>query len=203
MIANMRDISRQNEFVKNPLKPPEIEIEKNENSINITIINNPIGIELKRARLQVGVAVPEREKILQALGRGEGGQPAPGMSTKPPEKRISTGDEMGTGVGEATPMVVPHRRILMLDSLRVLDFGPWVGLNSNQEEVKLFGPKDNWPSSIYSSLITIHWELIIDAIKKDGTKMKWVRPVIMKSDKKSIILPELPVRSGRIEMADY
>lgn len=203
MIANMRDISRQNEFVKNPLKPPEIEIEKNENSINITIINNPIGIELKRARLQVGVAVPEREKILQALGRGEGGQPAPGMSTKPPEKRISTGDEMGTGVGEATPMVVPHRRILMLDSLRVLDFGPWIDLNSNQEEVKLFGPKDNWPSSIYSSLITIHWELIIDAIKKDGTKMKWVRPVIMKSDKKSIILPELPVRSGRIEMADY
>ena len=91
----------------------------------------------------------------------------------------------------------------MLESLRVLDFGPWVSLNSNKEEVKLFGPKDNWPSSIYSSLITIHWELIIDAIKKDGTKMKWVRPVIMKSDKKSIILPELPVRSGRIEMADY
>ena len=91
----------------------------------------------------------------------------------------------------------------MLESLRVLDFGQWVDINSNKEKIKLFGPEDNWPSSIYSSLITIHWELIIDAIKKDGTKMKWVRPVIMKSNKKSIILPKLPVRSGRIEMADY
>ena len=133
---------------------------------DIIIKDVPNDIELKKARLQVGVAVPEREKILQALGRGEGGQPAPGMSTKPPEKRISTGDEMGTGVGEATPMVVPHRRILMLESLRVLDFGKWVDINSNKEKIKLFGPEDNWPSSIYSSLITIHWELIIDAIKK-------------------------------------
>ena len=44
------------------------------NSINIIIKDFPNGIELKKARLQVGVAVPEREKILQALGRGEGGQ---------------------------------------------------------------------------------------------------------------------------------
>ena len=36
MIANMRDISRQNDFVRNPLKPPEIEIE-NVDSIDIII----------------------------------------------------------------------------------------------------------------------------------------------------------------------
>ena len=203
MIANMRDISRQNAFVKNPSKAPEIDIEKEINNVKIVIKNIPLGVELKRARLQVGVAVPEREKILQALGREEDSQPAPGMSTKPPEKRISSGDEMGTGIGEATPMAVPHRRTLMLESLRVLDFGPWMEINSKDAEIKIVGPKNIWPSSIYSSLITIHWELIIDAVKNDGTKMKWVRPVIMKSDKKNIFLPELPVRSGRIELADY
>ena len=68
--------------------------------------------------------------------------------------------------------------------MSVRNSGKWVDINSNKEKIKLFGPEDNWPSSIYSSLITIHWELIIDAIKKDGTKMKWVRPVIMKSNKK-------------------
>ena len=203
MIANMRDIYRQNEFVRNPLKPPEIDIEKDVNNIRISINSVPENVELVRARLQVGVAVPEREKVLMALGRNEGEQPAPGMSTKPPEKRISTGDEMGTGVGEATPMTVPHRRSLMLESLRVLDSGDWVKINPNQKEVGLSGPKECWPSSIYSSLITIHWELIIEAVKSDGTKMKWVRPIIMKSEEKSIDIPKLPVRSGRIEMADY
>jgi len=92
---------------------------------------------------------------------------------------------------------------LMLESLRVLDSGDWVKISPNQKEVGLSGPKECWPSSIYSSLITIHWELIIEALKSDGTKMKWVRPIIMKSEEKSIEIPKLPVRSGRIEMADY
>lgn len=203
MIANMRDISRQNRFVKNPLKPPEIEILKGDNNISISINNIPENVTLTKARLQVGVAVPEREKILKALGRSEGRQPAPGMSTKPPEKRISTGDEIGTGVGEATPMAVSHRRTLMLEALRVLDSGEWVKINGIEREMVLTGPKECWPSSIYSSLITIHWELMIEAIKDDGTKMKWVRPVIMKSENNNIKISKLPVKSGRIEMADY
>ena len=203
MIANMRDISKQNNFKKNPLKAPEINISKGINTITIIINNIPEKIKLKKARLQVGVAVPEREKILNALGRTEGKQPAPGMSTKPPEKRISTGDEIGTGVGEATPMAVTHRRSLMLESLRVLDSGDWVKINQIGSQMILKGPKECWPSSIYSSLITIHWELMIEAIKDDGTKMKWVRPVIMKSENSNINISKLPVRSGRIEMSDY
>jgi hypothetical protein len=203
MFANMRDIRKQNNYVNNPLKPPDIEIKKGINHIDMKIISTPKEMKIERARLQVGIAVPEREKILMALKKEEGQQPSPGMSTKPPEKRISTGDEMGTGVGEATPMAVSHSRVLILESLRVLESGEWSNISNKNKEIRLNGPTDKWPGSIYSALIAIHWELIIEATRDDGTKMKWVRPINMTSSNEKIEIGILPVRSGRIEMSDY
>jgi len=203
MIANMRDIKRQNDYVKNPLAPPEIYMEKYENHVLIKILNFPIEIKIKRARIQVGMAMPERKKILEALNRKEYQQPAPGMSTELPEKRISSGDEMGTGVGEATPLAVKHSRILLLESLRVLDPGDWNENITLNKEINLYGPKNNWPGSIYSSLITVHWGLIIDVVRIDGTLMKWIRPIKMKNSNNHTTIDVMPVRSGRIEMSDY
>jgi hypothetical protein len=149
------------------------------------------------------MAVPERKNVLKSLKMSENQQPSPGMSTKMPEKRISTGDDMGTGVGEAMPMTLTHSRVLMLDSLRVLDSGNWVKIIKIGEEITLNGPDNFWPGSIYSSLIAIHWELIVDATRTDGTNLKWIRPVTISTKKSNLMIPIMPVRSGRIEVADY
>ena len=203
MIANMRDIQKQNNFVNNPILPPEIELKNNENKILIKFLSIPSDVHINGVRLQVGMAVPERKNVLKALKKDENQQPSPGMSTKIPEKRIASGDNLGTGVGEAMPMTLTHSRVLMLDSLRVLDSGKWVNNINIGKEITLNGPDNIWPGSIYSSLITIHWELIMDVTRTDGTNLKWIRPVTMVTKKSNIKIPLMPVRSGRIEVADY
>ena len=165
--------------------------------VEISKISFPEGIIQKRARVQVGIAVPKRDVLLGAIGRTRFGQPAPGMSTELPERRISTADEHGTGVGESVPMPVSRGRLLLLEPMRVQDFGPWTEIDS--EKIILMGPINSWPSTIYSAMIAIHWEVVIEAHKIDGTRMKWVRPINIKSLSQKILIEEVPVRSGRTE----
>lgn len=198
VVANIMDIRRQNEYISNPLASPEIEISSNTNDrVEISKISFPEGIIPKRARVQVGIAVPKRDVLLGAIGRTRFGQPAPGMSTELPERRISTADEHGTGVGESVPMPVSRGRLLLLEPMRVQDFGPWTEIDS--EKIILMGPINSWPSTIYSAMIAIHWEVVIEAHKIDGTRMKWVRPINIKSLNRKILIEEVPVRSGRTE----
>ena len=202
MIANMRDIKRQKMLIDKPLDSPEITIEKEENKIIISKLKTPKELFVQRARIQVGIAVPERKMILNSQGKREGEQTKPGISTAIPERRIATGEELGTGVGESVPMTVAHRRIMMLEPMRVLDPGEWKDIGE-EETVILEGPKKMWPGSIYSGLIAVHWELIVEFKKKDGVKMKWVRPLIMENYHHRIEIEELPVRSGRLELSNY
>ena len=198
VIANIMDIRRQNDYISNPLPSPEIYISKSSNkNVDISKISFPEGIIAKKARIQVGIAVPKRDVILQAIGRTRFGQPAPGMSTELPERRISTADEHGTGVGESVPMPVSRGRLLLLEPMRVQDFGPWCELDG--DTASLEGPENSWPGTIYSAMIAIHWELIIEAEKIDGTRMKWVRPINIQESEGEILIPEVPVRSGRTE----
>ena len=205
MIANMRDIKRQNNLIKNPIDSPDIEIDRGENQIEISINKTPKNLEIIRGRLQVGIAVPERKMILESQGKKEGDQTIPGMSTALPARRIASGEELGTGVGESIPMNVADRRVMMLEPMRVLEPGKWVELSDREDEEKinLQGPDELWPGSIYSGLIAVHWELIIDFLKNDGTRMKWVRPIIMDDYHHKIEIKHLPVRSGRLELSNY
>ena len=205
MIANMRDIKRQNNLIKNPIDSPDIEIDRGENQIEISINKTPKNLEIIRGRLQVGIAVPERKMILESQGKKEGDQTIPGMSTALPARRIASGEELGTGVGESIPMNVADRRVMMLEPMRVLEPGKWVELSDREDEVKinLQGPDELWPGSIYSGLIAVHWELIIDFLKNDGTRMKWVRPIIMDDYHHKIEIKHLPIRSGRLELSNY
>ena len=198
VVANIMDIRRQNEYIANPLSSPEVEISNySVNSLEISKISFPEDIKATRARVQVGVAIPERGVLLDAIGRSKYGQPAPGMSTELPERRISTADEHGTGVGESVPMPVSRGRLLLLEPMRVQDFGPWS--NVIGESVTLLGPSHSWPGNIYSALIAIHWEIVFEALKNDGTKMKWVKPIIIESSSNGVVIDKLPVRSGRVE----
>ena len=119
------------------------------------------------------------------------------MSTELPERRISTADEHGTGVGESVPMPVSRGRLLLLEPMRVQDFGPWIEVDN--EKVILEGPSKPWPGTIYSAMIAIHWEIVIEAFKKDGTRMKWVNPIKVEAPNSRVFIDELPDRSGRTE----
>ena len=199
MIANLRDIKRQTNFIASPVDPPELSLEVEGDGVRANRVRMPIDMIAVRGRLQVGVAVPERSKVLEALQRDEGGQPSPGMSTKLPESRITSGEELGTGVGEATPMPVAHPRVLLLEPMRVHDPGEWVEMGHEGKEIFFKGPANKWPGSIYSALIAVHWEVVIDAIRDDGTRMKWVSHVIVPERHGLGHIAKLPVRSGRIE----
>ena len=197
IVANLRDINRQEEYISRPLGSPQMAIGKmSPDSIEILEFMTPNRFTAERCRIQVGVAVPERRAILEATNREEGGQPAPGMSTALPERRISTADEHGTGVGESLPMTVSRGRILLLEPMRVQDSGPWSSVDSDRMVLK--GPDNTWPGSIYSAMIAVHWELVIEGVTDSGMRMKWVRPIIVENSE-SVYLDDLPVRSGRIE----
>ena len=232
MIANMRDLRRQRTLLSNP--PPDLQICTEVSMSGVTITALPImpeSIGLGRARIQVGIAVPERETLIRALERKEGGQPAPGMSTKLPEKRINIGDEIGTGVGEATPMQVANSRVMMLEPLRASEYGEWSEFTQELFQAPIHGkngqiigwslelPKSQWPGSIYSPLIAVHWELVFECkawrgkgeqgigTSKSGdelwTDIMWVQPITMENTGNQIVSESLPVRSGRIEISDY
>ena len=198
VVANIMDIRRQNEYIADPLSTPEVEISNiSVDGAEISKISFPEDITATRARVQVGVAVPKRDLMLEAIGRSKDGQPAPGMSTELPERRISTADEHGTGVGESVPMPVSRGRLLLLEPMRVQDFGPWTEVGD--ESFTLLGPSNRWPGSIYSAMIAIHWEIVIEASKNDGTRMKWVMPINIESPNNEVSIDKLPVRSGRVE----
>ena len=199
MIANLRDIGRQNTYIASPIESPRMALAVNGSKVRASRITMPIDMMAVRGRLQVGIAVPERSKVLESLQRSEGEQPSPGMSTRLPERRITSGEELGTGVGEATPMPVAHPRVLLLEPMRVHDPGDWVDLSEGGSEVLFEGPANQWPGSVYSALIAIHWEIVIEAIRDDGTKMKWVSQVIIPPRTGLEYIPKLPVRSGRTE----
>ncbi len=205
MIANMRDIKRQNNLISNPIESPDIEINKGVNKIDISMEKIPKGLEIIRGRIQVGIAVPERKMILDSQGKKEGQQTIPGMSTALPARRIASSEELGTGVGESIPMNVADKRVMMLEPMRVLEPGKWVELSEKGDliGITLEGPEALWPGSIYSGLIAVHWELIIEFLSNDGTKMKWVRPITMDDYHHKIEIENLPVRSGRLELSDF
>ncbi len=212
MIANLRDLGRQKTLMKLEYQRPEISIQANPGRVPISRGPDVVTISLNniykdlimtRSRIQVGVAVPERRTVLDVLGRIEGGQPSPGMSTLLPQQRIASGDYEGTGVGEATPMVVPNRRAAVLEPMRVMSSGEWVYHEAESSRLSLPVPDANWPGTVYSSLIAIHWEVVVEFKSTNGTKFMWVEPVTIAHHSCRTAISPAPTRSGRAEMSNY
>ena len=146
--------------------------------------------------------MPERSSVLSTLNRQEGGQPAPGMSTKLPEKRQVSGDETGTGVGESIPMQLSSKKSVILEPLRIMEKGEWTQAVDSSTEFTLKMPSDQWPGTVYSSLIAIHWEVILEFLESNGRRIFWVLPVIMPQSKEPTQILRAPVISGRAELSD-
>ncbi len=202
-IANFRDMSRQTKILGKKIEPPEISIIENDTDITARVISHPNTFKPIRARIQVGIAVPERDVVLNLLGRKEDDQPSPGMSTRLPEKRVSTVDDEGIGVGEATPMQLSSKRSVILEPFRIMTSGDWSVIDRTTEDCTVSFPEKRWPGSIYSSLIAIHWELIVEFHNQNGDLIKWVKPLRVSHSSEPIHIAEAPVRSGRAEMSNY
>ena len=208
MIANLRDLRRQKLLLSKAPVDLEIGTIVSRNGVTISSLPDlPDEAGIRRARIQVGIAVPERSMLIHALGRSEGGQPAPGMSTQLPDKRVTTGDEIGTGVGEAIPMQLANSRVATLEPLRASEYGEWSEFSQLVDgrplEWSLELPKGQWPGSIYSPLIAVHWELVIECTGVLNSDVMWVQPITMGGSVNKIVSGNLPVRSGRVELSGY
>ena len=153
------------------------------------------------ARIQVVLLNPRRPMLLHALGRKEGLQNPPGIST-PLAIRQYASSELGTGFGESTPLEGPDTQRLFLSPLPVQQRGNTCLVPLDGATVNLSLPDGDWPGSEYHPLFATHWELILRIERKSDGPLLFVSPLLMKDDGRASIIPEMPTQSGRSEMAD-
>ena len=188
-IANFRDFNRQKEIAESPYEEPEVRISAERGAIDIEVRKRDNDLQLVRSRVQVGVAMPERSSVLSTLVRREGGQPAPGMSTMLPEKMLDSGDETS-------------KKSVILEPLRIMEKGDWTQTSDPTAKFTLKMPSDQWPGSVYSSLVAIHWEVILEFLESNGRRIFWVLPIIMPQSEEPTQILRAPVISGRAELSD-
>jgi hypothetical protein len=153
------------------------------------------------ARIQVGLLNPRRPMLLHALGRKEGQQNPPGIST-PLAIRQYASSELGTGFGESTPLEGPDTQRLFLSPLPVQKSGNACTVPLEGGTFSLSLPDGDWPGSEYHPLFATHWELIIRIERETDGPLLFVSPLIMKDDGRASNIPKMPTQSGRSEMAD-
>ena len=146
---------------------------------------------------RVGILSPAREEVFAALGRSTASQPPPGLTTSLPH-HWEIGLDDGTGGGEESPM--EHHEVkggLFLRPMRVMEFGgrlPWVS-----ETMELDAPPNQWPGTVSTSLIRIHWEVIIRIEREKGGSLMYVQPLTVAHPTKPAKILSLPTNDGRTE----
>ena len=153
------------------------------------------------ARIQVGLLNPRRPMLLHALGRKDGQQNPPGIST-PLSIRQYAISELGTGFGESTPLEGPDTKRLFLSPLPVQCRGPSSEIPLLGDTVALTLPEGDWPGSEYHPLFATHWEVMIRIEREQNGPLLFVNPLIMKHDGRACHIAQMPTQSGRSEMAD-
>ena len=133
---------------------------------------------------------------MKVLGRGVDEQPAPGLTTELPHHWSVDLDD-GTGGGEDSPMQTSEvKGGLFLKPMRIMQQSRVVEISDSV--VTIPNPQGNWPGTIFSSLIRIHWELIIIINRNEGSDLLWVQP--LKVHNSSFYTEnEAVVNSGRTE----
>ena len=153
------------------------------------------------AYVQVGLLNPRRPMLLHALGRKEGQQNPPGIST-PLTIRQYSHSELGTGFGESTPLEGPDTKRLFLSPHPVQTRGEVMEIPLEGGSISLPMPDGKWPGSEYHPLIAVHWEVIVRIQRVKGGPLLFVRPLIMEHDGSDCIVDTMPTQSGRSELAD-
>ncbi|MEE2747336.1 MAG: hypothetical protein VX473_02580 [Candidatus Thermoplasmatota archaeon] len=206
IFASVWDFRRSRKFRTSLPQSPNFTLENDDCTMDkiVTTIDFPkvpddwISAE---ARIQVGLLNPRRPMLLHALGRKDGEQNPPGIST-PLSIRQYSSSELGTGVGESTPLEGPDIERHFLTPLSVQSNGPATPISLDGGDVSLELPNGDWPGSEYHPLFATHWELILRIKRDKDGPLIFVKPLIMKHDGRECLIPEMPTQSGRSEMAD-
>ena len=145
---------------------------------------------------RVGVLPPSREALMQSLGRKENTQPAPGLTTELPHHWSVDLDD-GTGGGEDSPMQTSEvKGGLFLKPMRIMQQSEIVDVLDGETTIP--APKGNWPGTIFSPLIRIHWEMIVIIERDNMPELLWVQPLKVKHPA-LFCVTEAVVNSGRTE----
>ena len=211
--SNLRDLRKQRSWLSNSILPPDVRTELKDGGVEIEILSIPEEVTLSHARLVVGMPVPERGAILSVVGRKSEGQPPPGLSTPTPVSRVALGESDGTNVGETVPMSSDNSGSLVLEPLRVSDPGNWVLVQPNVRKMFLPEPQNLWPGSIYSPLLTVHWEIqlvgkrivkglskgrqIRHGVPEDGLDIGWSQELIVPMRDSGVSIPIMPLSGVR------
>ena len=200
--ANLADLVQQQNFVKSSPETPIVEI------IGKPSAGNPLRLKIQLPEIRddwhdiqvtwrVGALSPARDEVFRSLGHEETKQPPPGLTTELPH-HWEIGLDDGTGGGEEAPM--ERREVkggLFLRPMRVMEFGGKSELK--EEEIILKAPKLNWPGTVSSSIIRIHWELIVSIQRQKGGPLLWVLPLAVRHQKRNSLIELPPTNDGRTE----
>ena len=200
--ANLADLVQQQNFIKSSPESPHIEI------IEQPLAGNPLKLKIELPEIRddwqkvqvtwrVGALSPAREEIFSLLGHAESKQPPPGLTTELPH-HWEIGLDDGTGGGEEAPMERHEvKGGLFLRPMRIMEYGGKSDLKDG--EITLEPPKLNWPGTVSSPIIRIHWELIVSIQRQKGGPLLWVLPLSVRHRKENSLIESPPTNDGRTE----
>lgn len=200
--ANLADLVQQQNFLKSkPIDP------------SITLVEQPIAGQPLKLKVsidetredwkeievlwRVGALPPAREEIFRSLGVAQSKQPPAGLTTELPH-HWQIGLDDGTGGGEEAPMEAREvKGGLFLRPMRSMETGGRCSLS--EQVMTLDPPAMEWPGTVSSQLIRIHWELIIRIKRSKGGPLLWVLPLPVMHPKSCSQISALPTNDGRAE----
>ena len=199
--ANFSDLVKQRRFLRSQPMTPNIKFHSDTTSGGelIATIDFPESEEnwLGMSVLwRVGVLPPSRKALMKALGRKENTQPAPGLTTELPHHWNVDLDD-GTGGGEDSPMQATDiKGGLFLRPMRIMQQSEIVSVSSGKTVIP--PPSGDWPGTIFSPLIRIHWEMVIIIERENLPELLWVQPLKVKHPALFCVTDAI-VNSGRTE----
>ena len=203
MIANFMDLRKQQEYFKNPAQSPIIELEsliQSGESLRGKCIIPERREDWKSVSIHwhVGTLPPSRKALVELSGRKLGEQPPVGLSTPLPH-HWEEGLDDGTAGGEDAPM--ERQDIPGGVFLRPMRFSEEGGEQILGEDGKfeLSPPPSQWPGSVNSELLRIHWELIVKIKRQNNMPLLWVMPIRVQFPISKVDLDDLVVNDSRTE----
>lgn len=203
MVANFLDLKKQQDYFKNPAKSPILELDskiQSGKSLRGKCIIPERRSDWKSISIHwhVGTLPPSRLALVELSGRKLEDQPPVGLSTPLPH-HWEEGLDDGTAGGEDAPM--ERQDIPGGVFLRPMRFSEEGGGQELGEDgtFELSPPVNNWPGSVNSELLRVHWEIVVKIKRQKNMPLLWVMPIQVNFPTEDINLENLNVNDSRTE----
>ena len=181
--ANFSDLVKQRKFLRSQPMEPNIVFHSDTTSgepleVSIEFPEAEQNWKSMSVLWRVGVLPPSRDALVGALGRERNGQPAPGLTTELPHHWSVDLDD-GTGGGEDSPMQNQDvKGGLFLKPMRIMQQSQITEVKQGPTTIP--SPVGDWPGTIFSPLIRIHWEMVVVIDRGSLSELLWVQPLKVK-----------------------